>query len=57
MEKFLNGIISYEVLDDSNDILIYSDIKLNLEDTTNEQIFNNFKFNKFSNETIANNIS
>ena len=55
MENFLNGIISYEVLDDSNDILIYSDIKLNLEDTTNEQIFNNFKiiinfkFNKFNN--------
>lgn len=45
MSLFLDGNIIYEITDDSNDDdLKFSDIILNLEDTNNESLFNNFVF-------------
>jgi hypothetical protein len=42
---FLDGDINYEITDDSNsDDLKFSDVILNLEDTNNESLFNNFVF-------------
>ena len=53
-ESFMNGNIIYQVLQLSDeDYLSSNDILLNLEDTTNEELFRNFNFKKFDLNTIV----
>ena len=47
IERFLDGKLIYEVMDESEEILEYRNINMNLDDTNNESIFNNFSFKLF----------
>lgn len=54
VEKFLDGNITYKVLESSEeDYLIFPYIELNLENTNNEELFNNFNFKKYKIDSIV----
>lgn len=56
VEDFLNGNILYKIIcniDDNN--VIYNHLDMNLENTNNESIFNNFVFKNFGNNIICSN--
>ena len=47
IERFLDGKLIYEVMDEGEDTLEYRNINMNLDDTNNESIFTNFSFKLF----------
>jgi len=54
VEKFLDGSIVYKVLESSEeDYLIFPYVELNLENTNNEELFNNFNFKKYKVDSIV----
>jgi hypothetical protein len=57
LELFLDGKIIYKVLDTCDEsYLQFNNIKLNLNDTNNKDLFNNFNYKKFDINTIIKNI-
>ena len=57
LELFLDGKIMYKVLETCDELYLqFNNIKLNLNDTNNKDLFNNFNYKKFDINTIVKNI-